>query len=232
MLTRMTELDRRSEPRVTEALFLQATKVTTLLSLLIASLLILDGGLLLELWVGPSFRLSSYPLLVVLTVGYLIALVQSPSMMLLTARGQHAALGWWTFAEGVVNLALSIYWAPRLGLMGVALGTAVPMILTKTCIQPWYTIRSLHVPAHRYGAVFVRPAAVTAIFGFICSLFPEPAGKPSVYEFLARVTWHVSLFLALSIAIATDREERRWARGLLTRLGAAFASSREPTRGP
>ena len=47
--------------------------------------------------------------------------------------------------EGVLNLSLSIWLAPRLGLPGVALATAVPAIISVVVLPP-YLCRKLKIP--------------------------------------------------------------------------------------
>ena len=69
--------------------FAVKTFAASLLALYIASILVFDGRLLLRLWVGERF-LTSYPLLLILTAGYLAAFAQQ-SCVIAIARSCRAS---------------------------------------------------------------------------------------------------------------------------------------------
>jgi O-antigen/teichoic acid export membrane protein len=143
VMVRLSELSGRDESEALREEFLRATRFSMLLSLFVGGLLILDGRMLIRLWVGPAY-LTSYSVLVVLTVGYIVMYGQIPTPLIIFARARHhRALSWWTLVEGIANLALSILWAKRFGLLGVAMGTTVPLLVSKLIIQPWYVLRDL-----------------------------------------------------------------------------------------
>src|SRR5205823_10364205 len=112
------------------------------------SLLLVNGKSLIRLWVGSSL-VSSYSLVVVLALAYMVQLSQHTTLLVSVARVRHALLGWWNIVEGIANVLLSLYWASKWGLMGVALGTAVPMIISKIVIQPYYALRAVRVSARQ-----------------------------------------------------------------------------------
>jgi O-antigen/teichoic acid export membrane protein len=143
MMVRLTSLTGKNQRRELRTEFLRSTRFSMLLCIFVGSLLIVDGKMLIRLWVGPEY-LTSYSLLVVLTVAYIALLGQTPSSLLVFAHARHhKALSWWTLAEGAANLVLSIWWARKYGLLGVALGTAIPLIASKVFVQPWYALRDL-----------------------------------------------------------------------------------------
>ena len=85
-----------------------------------------------------------------MTVGYVVNFSQSPAVVLLIAKGRHKDLGWWSLAEGLANLILSIYWATKYGVIGVAWGTVVPMVITKLVVQPILVARhsAIRIPEY------------------------------------------------------------------------------------
>ena len=163
-MTTMSALDGQSRQRDLQEVFLRSTKITALLAFCVGSILMLDGKALISVWVGPNYVFVYVPLMV-LVLGHAISVAQSPSVNILLARGQHRPMGWWTLGEGVLNLALSVYWAGKYGIVGVALGTAVPQIFVKLTLQPWFALRAAELSAREYilGAL-VRPLAVCGIF--------------------------------------------------------------------
>ena len=226
-ITEMSLLDGESRIADLQKLFIRSTKASAVLSLLIGSLFYLDGRPLLRLWLGEDF-VSVYPLLLTLTIGYVVGLAQSPSNGAIYARGRHRPLAWWALAEGMANLLLSVYWAKRYGLMGVAFGTIVPMLVVKIFLLPYYTLRVLELTLREYltGAL-LRPLAAAALFLFCAITWGAPAPPADFLHLLQTVAWQVLLYGFLAYFIGLDRQERRYVRERGRRLAVdlRFASA-------
>ncbi len=215
----MSELSGRKDEDALRFSFLRATRLCLLLSLFVSLLLLVNGASLIRLWVGPGYG-SSYPLMLVMLSGYFLMLAQQPSVDLFLAQGRHRLRGWWNLAEGAANLALSIYWGLRYGLVGIALGTAVPMIFVQVFIQPWYALRIIALPAVRYiREALLRPALVAAIVLGVCAALRPWQHGYSVGWLLLSVGWQATLYLGLAWRFALTTEERQQfvyrARGVL-----------------
>lgn len=204
----MNEDAGRRDENALRASFLRATRLCLLLSLFVSLLLLVNGAGLIRLWVGPGYA-SSYPLMLVLLSGYFLMLAQQPSVDLFLAQGRHRLRGWWNLGEGAANLGLSIYWGMRYGLVGIALGTAVPMILVQLFIQPWYALRTIALPAARYfREALLRPALVAAIVLGVCgALRPWQHGYSAGWLLLS-VGWQATLYLGLTWRLALTAGER------------------------
>jgi O-antigen/teichoic acid export membrane protein len=175
LLGRFTEFDGREDPVGQRHFFLRSTRVCALLSLFMGVLFVVDGKAFLRLWVGPELSFS-YSILMVLLVGYVLALAQYPSLLILIARAEHRQIAAWNLVEGVANLILSVVWAQNYGLMGVAMGTAVPMVLSKIFIQPLYACRAAGISIGTYAKEsLLKPA----IFGALCLAVFELFLRPS-----------------------------------------------------
>jgi O-antigen/teichoic acid export membrane protein len=208
LITEMSALDGQEKQESLQLLFLRSTRLTTLLSLLIGALMCLNGRALLTFWVGGAFA-SSFAVLVVLVIGRTASTLQSPSMVVLLARGRHRALGWWTLGEGLINLALSIYWARKYGIVGVAMGTTVPILAFRLIVQPWYTLRVVRVSFFRYfGESLSRPLLVLAMFLAITRL-TNSVFRPSLLSLILSIVWQVFVFGLLSGWIGITSMERR-----------------------
>lgn len=204
--------------------FLRSTRFSMLLSIFIGSLLILDGKTLIRLWVGPSL-LESYPILVVLTIAYIVTWGQSPSPLLLFARARyHRALSWWTLIEGVANLFLSIIWATKYGLLGVALGTAVPLLASKLFVQPWYILKDLDLSAWQYfERGLARASFVGVIFmGMSWSVSQKIVPSDSYLSFLLACGWQSLFFLVLAYVLGLPESDRSTVRATGRHLAMAM----------
>jgi O-antigen/teichoic acid export membrane protein len=188
--------------------YLRATRFCLLLSLFVGMLLLVNGAGLIRLWIGSGYA-SSYSLMLVLLAGYCLMLAQQPSVDLLLAQGRHHLRGWWNLGEGAANLALSIYWGRRYGLIGVALGTAAPMIFVQLFVQPWYAMRTISLSPARYlREAFLRPAVTAFSVLGVCGVLRPWQHSYSAWWLLFSIGWQVTLFLTLSWMIALTTAER------------------------
>lgn len=208
MLPVMSELDGQARHDELRRFFLRATKLTSAFTLLIASILVLDSRLLLRVWVGEEF-VSTYTLVLILLVGYVLELAQRPSIVALISLGRHRALGSWTLGEGVANLILSVYLGYRYGLIGVALGTTIPLLVVKLTLQPWYTLRMLGLTARTYiQNSLARPIMVCALF-LVCARALLKMFPPSdILGLVGALTVQVMLFGLLTWVLGLSAYER------------------------
>ncbi len=129
--------------------FLDVTRISTVLSVFVGASMIYYGNVFICRWMGPGFR-SSYTILIILCVPVMIGLMQNPSLGLLYGISKHHFFSVANALEGVLNLILSILLVRRYGIYGVALGTAIPLMLFKLFVMPIYSCRVIKVPVYEY----------------------------------------------------------------------------------
>ncbi len=137
-------------------LFLDSLLFASLLSFGILLGTIVFGGSFIQFWVGNDFK-DAVPVLWVLTLAFTFDLSQNSSIGVLYAINKHKFYAYFVIIEAACNLALSIILAPYFGILGVALGTAIPMILIKFFIQPIYVSRLLRIHIARYYTLMLGP---------------------------------------------------------------------------
>lgn len=207
-LPRFSQLDGLGRQEAIRKLFLSITRLSALISIAIGSMLVLHGRSLLLLWVGPRY-ISSYPILVLLTVGAVASTSQSGTLQILIARGRHRAYGLWTIGEGLANLVLSVIWAHQYGIVGVALGTAVPLLVVKLTLQPWYVTRVLGISLGEYFAKsLARPLAFGAFLVTICGATTGFQANGSFWHLLGAVSWQGILLLFLAYVVGLNGSDR------------------------
>ena len=209
LLPRVSELEGQSRHNEIRQLFLRMTRLSALASLGVGSMLLLHGRTILLLWVGGRF-VSSYGVLVLLTLGGVASLAQFGTLHTLIALGRHRAYGIWTLGEGAANLILSVIWARRYGIVGVALGTAVPLLAVKLTLQPLYVSRVLGMPAIQYlRKALARPLAACTLFLGLCGPLCGFQANGSVWHVVGALAWQGALFLALALFLGLDRGDRK-----------------------
>lgn len=207
-LPHFSQLDGLGHEEAIRRLFLSMTRLCALVSLAFGSMLILHGRSLLLLWMGARY-VSSYSILLLLTIGAVASTSQLGTLQILIAKGRHRAYGLWTIGEGLANLVLSVIWAHRYGIVGVALGTAVPLLVVKLTLQPWYVTRVLDISlAEYFGKGLARPLAFGAIFIAICGFTTGFQASSSFWHLFGMVSWQGILLLVLAYVIGLDRSDR------------------------
>ncbi len=144
----------RDSERMRDVLHL-GTKVSVALATFICFGLIAWGRPFIVCWMGAPY-LDAYPPLVALAIGVTVALWQTSSLQLLYGTSKHGMFAVFNSLEGVANLILSLVLVRRYGLLGVALGTMIPMALTKLLFQPWYVCRTAKFDLGDYYRILAR----------------------------------------------------------------------------
>jgi O-antigen/teichoic acid export membrane protein len=154
-----------------------STRIAAALSTIVACSFIFYGRAFIAQWMGSRYVDAYWPALILVMALY-CDLAQQPSVSYLLGVSKHRYLAIQTIIEGVANLALSICWARSYGMIGVAMGTLVPMFVAKVILQPAYVCRSAGVSLGRYyfrdlGAGVMVPAlCATALWGFLLRNIP------------------------------------------------------------
>jgi peptidoglycan biosynthesis protein MviN/MurJ (putative lipid II flippase) len=91
---------------------------------------------------------------IVMIIPFALMLSQAASGRVLFGLGKHQTLAAITMIEGIANLILSIALVPPLGVVGDALGTAIPLCCTFLLFMPRHLKKQLGVPVRS----FVRQA--------------------------------------------------------------------------
>jgi O-antigen/teichoic acid export membrane protein len=168
----------------------QAARLTAALSASVAGAAIIFGSPFIRRWMGPEYLDAYWPLIVLISAS-LLNVSQLPSNLYLYAIARHRYYAWLNGFDALANFGLSVILAPRLGMLGVALGTAIPTIVVKTVLQPRYVCGQLGISMTSYWREIVemmlgslvlqlpiaaivwwlQPATYTAIIGLAVVLY-------------------------------------------------------------
>jgi O-antigen/teichoic acid export membrane protein len=126
-------------------IFLAGNRACALIVFPITATLIILGKSVITAWVGPRYVTASYPVMLVLLIPSTFALAQAASPRILYGMARHKSLAWVTGMEGIANLILSIVLIRPFGIVGDALGTAIPLTCTSLFFMPRHLCRILDV---------------------------------------------------------------------------------------
>ena len=127
----------------------------------ITAVLTILGKSIIEAWVGPKYVATSYPILLVLLYPTTLMLAQSASGRTLWGLAKHRTWAWVVLAEGIANLILSVVLVRPYGIMGDAIGTAIPLACSMIFFLPQHVCRLLGIKLRTYlYRAFVFPLAL------------------------------------------------------------------------
>jgi O-antigen/teichoic acid export membrane protein len=151
-------------------IFLRGNRACALIMFPICISLVLMGKSVIEAWVGPRY-VSSYTVLLILLIPSTIYNAQSTSNRILFGMSLHKPLAIVVLLEGIANVILSIVLIRPLGIVGDAIGTAVPLLCTAFFFLPRHLCRRLEVPirtflweVYFFPALFCIPMALALAF--------------------------------------------------------------------
>jgi len=158
-----SQSDAKGDRNRLRKIFVAGNRACALIILPVAAILVILGKSVIEAWVGRRYVAGSYPVMVTLLIPTVLILCQAASPRILFGMAQHKTLAWITSIEGVANLVLSIALVRRMGVIGDAIGTAIPLSFTTTYFIPRYVSRMLGVRIGTYlREAYVLPLALTA----------------------------------------------------------------------
>ena len=150
-----------------QRVFVAGNRASALIVFPICVTLVMLGKSIITAWVGARY-VSAYSVLILLIIPRSIYIAQSTSTKILLGMGLHRTLASILLLEGVANLLLSVLLARPLGVIGVALGTAIPLSMTGLLFLPHHLCGVLRMPlvtfvkrAYSLPALLCVPLGVT-----------------------------------------------------------------------
>jgi len=143
-------------------IFIAGNRACALVVLPISATLIILGKSVLTAWVGPEYVAASYPVMLILLIPATFTLAQAASTRILYGMARHKSMAWVSGMEGAANLGLSIFLIRQFGLIGDALGTAIPLTCTGLFFMPRHLCRILKVRVRSFLVhTYTLPVLIT-----------------------------------------------------------------------
>jgi O-antigen/teichoic acid export membrane protein len=157
-----SQLHATNDQRRLRKLFVLGNRACGLVALPISATLLVLGKSVIDVWVGPRYE-SSYLILVILLIPSILSDLQGGSRQMLYGMGRHQALAIVNVVEGLINVVMSTVLIHYWGIVGDALGTAIPLTITSVLFLPPYLCRLLKIPLWKFlGETYLLPLALCA----------------------------------------------------------------------
>jgi O-antigen/teichoic acid export membrane protein len=219
----------RQEDAAIRDVVLRAGRVATLLILPVGITFVLRGRTFLRLWMGAEYAGRSGDVLQPLAVALILFAAPHIAGSALIGLNRHRELAPVLAVEAMVNVALSIAWIGTLGLLGMALATAIPRIAVGLGAIPLLLKRHLALPPRLTITEFwLRPLAAGIPFTIATLLVERWWPATGLISFFAQILVILPLMLAGVWTVGLTAEERvAYAQTLRSR----FDTSSEPAGG-
>lgn len=164
-----SELNTHKDLLKVHKLVIYSTKYAFLVTIPLGITLIIMGKVFITLWLGSEFATQAYLILIILTIPQINAMSHGCGSVLFGIN-KHKVNALSAVGEAVVNLVLSVILVKRIGLKGVALGTAIPLIITSLII-PIYTCRVIGLSFGDYIKKAFVPVLSSGIPFLLANIF-------------------------------------------------------------
>jgi len=203
------------------ATLLDGTRIALGLAAGCALCMIGFGRELIDLWMGRGFEPSAVPLYVLALAG-IVMVAQGPTGTILLGTGRHRLVAWTSILEIGLNAAVSIALVGRYGLVGVALGTAIPYVLLNVLVLMPLACRAVGVRLGEFLRVSATPTLAALAIGGLTAVA------------LHAVVEHTPLAILLlnGTAVAAAYAAAFWLIGLSAADRARYTASMRQLAGP
>ncbi len=214
----ISALQAKGKRQEIQSVVLKGARFTTLAILPIVLTFILRGSSFIGLWMGPQFGPHSGAILRILAVALWAQGGYSIVVSTMFGLNRHKGLVPFFLVEAIVNLGLSIWLVQRIGIIGVAWGTAVPGLVVSLLGGAWYLRRTLGIgiPIFWFNA-WIRPTLSMLPFALGSYVIERVWPAPNLAVFFLQVAAALPLAALGAWFFCLKHAERTAYRGVLTR---------------
>jgi len=215
-----SELDAKKQPEKIQDVLVGGTKVSLLLGTPICIVYYFLGRRFIELWMGPEFGAPAASVLTILAVTHLLSMPHYTISSILYGLSRHHIIAYVRVFEAIANIGLSLVLIHRLGIVGVALGTAIPHIISVTFILPIVITKVLKMNLLNYILeCYTGPLGSSLVFAILCYLISVHVSIDSLVSFFAIIFSILPLYIIPAWIFSFKKDDRA---GHLERISILF----------
>jgi len=200
-----SQFEARKELQALQRMFVLGSRACGMVMFPCTAILVVLGKSVIRVWVGERYVAEAYPVLLILLLATTLWTSQATSGRVLMGTGRHRTMALVVLIEGIANLVLSILLVRPYGIVGDALGTAIPLAITSIFFLPQYLCSTLNLPVlqflrQAYLAPLLCSFPLALTLGLLDSVFPIPSYPTLVLEMaIGTVVYGVCLLAMLAI---------------------------------
>jgi O-antigen/teichoic acid export membrane protein len=192
-----------------QKILIQGTRLSLAMVVPLATVLGLTARPLVRLWVGPDFE-GSVNVIYILSLVVALRVGNATGTVILKGSGLHKVLAMSNLSMAISNLVLSVVLVRWYGLIGVAIGTLIPMVVFSMFVVFPAACRRVELSRWKVFRQSVWPAAWPGLVmaGFI--LLARRHSDASWSWLMVQTILAAGIYAALFLRFAINREERDW----------------------
>ena len=205
----VSHFDAKGRSTEIQSLLINGTKYSLIIVLPVGCSYMFLGEELVSLWIGPKYASKAYPLLVILTFGIIAYVSQFTASRVLQGLAKHRVTSYAAICEAIANLVLSIALVREYGMVGVAIGTMIPMLCINIMVIPWYTCRVVGLSPILYvKEAYLTPIISVLIFSAILHVLLNFTRIHTWLSFWVVMLIGVSLYMVCVWFLCLSKSER------------------------
>lgn len=185
----------------------QGTRLSLATVVPIATILLCLGEPLILAWTNPEMS-GAVHVLYILAFAVVIRVGNATGNQLLKGAGEHKLVAWTNLGAGLANVALSVVLVRFFGLVGVAIGTVVPIAISAFFILNPAACRRVGLPVRDQVLRSVVPALWPAVVMGLLLLWTRELGNGTFLAVGVQAAIGAAVYYALFLGLAIGSGDR------------------------
>jgi O-antigen/teichoic acid export membrane protein len=208
-------------------LLIHGTRAALIVSLPIEVALFFRGHTFIRLWMGDQYAQISGTVMQILLLSVAFGSATTTAGGIVYGMGQHKRIAFWGIGEGAANLILSIILVRRIGVYGVAWGTAIPSVVIAALFWPAFICRMVKISVRTFlWETWFRPAIAIVPFAVACIAVERYWPARNLAWFFVQITILLPL-VPLAVVLVFRKEVEIQVRAWLKRRKASSLLNHE-----
>ena len=204
-------MEAKSEDENIRRLIIHGIKFSLLVVLPMGLTFIILGEKIIFFWIGEKYAEIGGQILLILAISQIFAVSQFSTTSVLFGLKKHKILAVITSIEAIVTIILSILLGGRLGIIGIALGLAIPEIVVNLFVVPWYILSKLKINFYNYLKDAIMPAIICgSIFVVSLIIMKVLCVHNSLGMLLFEISVGMVIYIISVIIMGINGEERKY----------------------
>ena len=199
--------------------YVSATKLMLIFSNLMCIGMMVFGGAFISIWIGPTYGEIGQPIIVIFAI---IQMVMSPgliSLSMLQGLSKHKLYSYLALGVSLLNLILSILLVQTYGLIGVAIGAAIPQVIFYVFFVPRHTAKVIGCSLAQYLKDTYLKLVIPSVALFACLYFFLKTAYPTDYLLLlSEATASTLVYGFLVYALVLNKNEKDRAKTIIGKV--------------
>jgi O-antigen/teichoic acid export membrane protein len=204
-----SELEAKNDRSNILSLLINGTKVSLIIALPICIVFFFNGYDFIRLWMGEEYAQNGNYVLKVLAITHLLSITHLTSREILFGMSLHKFNAICYGCEAIANLILSIILVKYFGIIGVAIGTAIPHIIIVVFVFPIMMSRLLGIRITDYAIQSISsPVMASLPFAAYSAASAYNYHVSSLMEYFAMIGFGMPVYGVCIYFICLKHEER------------------------